>query len=185
MGEPLRRPVRSSPSQPIRPAGIGGAMTRKQMKDQVIRWLSLQDITDYDETSMVDDQLYYGIIDLLSRTRCTVRCIDLHTTANINQYTLDHLVLALVDVDNGMRKARRNESYSPSFTLVRSDVLLVQPTPTVDGVIPVWSVPMPTQMTGDTQTPGDEAYGAIPPEYHDAIVTYALWKLADYSDDVS
>lgn len=161
-------------------------MTRKQMRDQVVYTLGLQDIDSYNETSMVEDLLYQGIIDLLSRTRCTVRCVDLRVRAGVDEYTLDHSLLGLVDVENGARpRARRNESLSPSFTLVRSDVLLIEPTPGEDGEIQVWAVQRPQQMTADTDTPGLEQFGAIPDEYHDAIVTYALWKGADYGDDAS
>ena len=161
-------------------------MTRKQMVDNVARWLGLQDQTTYDETQMINDQLYFGTIDLLSRTRCTVRCVDLRTHANQDEYKLDHSLLALVDVENGARpRARRNETLSPSFTLIRSDVLLIEPVPTVDGQIQVWGVLRPQQMTDDAQSPSFEDLGAIPDEYHDAIVTYAMWKLADYADDAS
>jgi len=161
-------------------------VTRKQMVDQVARWLGLQDQTTYDETQMINDQLYFGTIDLLSRTRCTVRCVDLRVRANENEYKLDHSLLALVDVENGARpKARRNETLEPSFTLVRSDVLLIQPTPSADGLMQVWGVLRPQQMTDDGQSPALDDCGAVPDEYHDAIVTYALWKLADYADDAS
>jgi hypothetical protein len=40
-------------------------------------------------------------------------------------------------------------------------------------------------MVLDTDSPSMEAFGAIPDEYHDAIVSYALWKAADYADDGS
>jgi hypothetical protein len=161
-------------------------VTRKQMSDQVARWLGLQDDTTYPETSMIWDQLYYGTIDLLARTRCVVRCVDLRTRTGQDEYTLDHSILGLVDVENGARpRARRNETLSPSFTLIRSDVLIIQPTPTADGQIQVWGVLRPQQMQGDTDSPGDESYGAIPDEYQDAIVTFAMWKLADYADDAS
>src|SRR5215831_4968040 len=132
-------------------------MTRKQMSDQVARWLGLQDDTTYPETSMIWDQLYYGTIDLLSRTRCTVRCINLHVKANVSQYTLDHALLGLVDVENGARpRSRRNEDLQPSFTLIRSDVLIVKPTPTADGTIQVWAVQRPVQMANDTDSPSLE-----------------------------
>ena len=161
-------------------------MTRKEMTDQVVRWLGLQDITDYDETGMVYDQLYWGTIDLLARTRCVARCLQLRTKANVDQYTLDHSVLGLVDVENGARpRYRRNQNKGPSFTLVRSDVLLVKPTPAEDGQIQVWAVLRPQKMDEDTDSPGQEEYGAIPDEFQDAIVTYALWHLSDYSDDAT
>ena len=159
-------------------------MTHKQMRDQVVQWLGLQEITAYDETALVESLLYQGTIDLLSRTRCTARCVQLRVTANQDTYTLDHQILALVDVEDGARpRARRNDSNGPSFTLIRSDVLQVKPTPDANGTVQVWAVMRPQQMTQDGDSPGSENFGAIPDEYHDAIVTYALWKASDYADD--
>jgi hypothetical protein len=162
-------------------------MTLKQMRDQVVNWLGLQDIDSYNETTMVGDLLYQGTIDLLSRTRCTVRCVQLRVQAGQDEYTLDHGILALVDVENGARpRLRRNQladAIDPGFALIRSDVLLVEPTPSVDGQIQVWGVMRPQQMALDTDSPESESFGAIPTEYHDAIVSYAMWKAADYSDD--
>jgi hypothetical protein len=43
----------------------------------------------------------------------------------------------------------------------------------------------PLKMALDTDSPGDEQYGAIPDEFQDAIELYALWKCADYGDDNS
>jgi hypothetical protein len=158
-------------------------VTYKEMKDQVQRWLGLQDITDYDETAMIPLLLQQGTIDLLSRTRCTIRCIDVRVIPDVSEYMLDHSVLGLVDVEDGMRKARRNELVNPSFTMIRSDVLRIQPTPSEQGELQVWAVRRPSKMAVDVDSPSFDQFGAIPDEYHDAIVTYALWKAADYSDD--
>jgi hypothetical protein len=159
------------------------------MRDRVVAWLGLQDITDYSEVGLVEDMLYRGVIDLLTRTRCVVRCVQLHTVAGQDTYTLDHLILALVDLENGTRpRARRDQTdqtaYNPGFTLIRADVLRLSPTPTDDtGTVQVWAVLRPTKMTQDTDDFGSEAFGAIPEEYQDAIELYALWKAADYTDD--
>jgi hypothetical protein len=161
-------------------------MTRGEIRDQITGFLGLQDVAVLDETVLAENLIYWGTIDLLARTKCVVRCTHLRTTAEINEYVLDHAILALVDVENGAQpKARRSQSYSPSFTLIRSDVLLIEPTPSEDGEIDVWAVLRPVKMTDDTQSPGDEAYGAIPDEFQDAIVTYALWHASDYADDAS
>ena len=161
-------------------------MTRKEMVDQLVQGLGLQDIASLDETTFIDPQLYWGTIDLLARTKCTVRCIHLQTQAGVEKYILPHDLLGLVDFTNinPTPKARRDQStLQPSFTLIRSDVLRIEPIPTVAGVQEVWGVKRPTQMSADTDSPSDELHGAIPDEYHDAILTYAFWKLADYADD--
>jgi hypothetical protein len=178
------------------------------MRDQVSAWLGLQDTTSYNETQLIEDKLYQGTLDLLSRTRCTVRCVELNVQPNVDEYVLDHGILALVDMEDGARvRLRRDqnqeaaadsfvvvppEGYGPGspvttslygFTLIRSDVLRIVPTPTENGQVQVWGVVRPQPMAQDNDSPGDEAFGAIPDEYQDAIVLYAMWKLADYSDD--
>jgi len=160
-------------------------VTKKQMHDQVVQWLGLQEIVSLDEGAIVDQQLYQGTLDLLSRTRCVVRCIDVRLLADTSEYTLDHQVLSLVDVEDGARqRLRRNQNAGVyGFSLIRSDILRVVPTPSEDGEMQVWAVQRPKQMTVDTDSPSLEQYGAIPDEFHDAIVTYALWKCADYADD--
>jgi len=167
-------------------------VTYKQMKDFVVSTLGLQDITSYDETALVGMWLNQGVIDVLSRTRCTVRCVQLNTQANVDTYTLDHGILALVDLDNALpqgrryRAARNEFPIDPAFVLIRSDVLKIIPMPDTSGqTVQVWAVLKPTAMVLDTDAPDQESFGAIPPEFHDALITYALWKCADYSDDSS
>jgi hypothetical protein len=164
-------------------------MTKKEMVDAVKFTIGLQDINAYDETGKIELELYNGTIDLLSRTKVVVRCVNLNVSAGVAQYKLDHQILALVEVEDGMTKAGRADTRVPSFTLIRADILRVQPTPTASDSLQVWAVLRPTKMTagaaGDAQSVGDEAYGAIPDEYQDAIVTYALWKCADYADDAT
>jgi len=155
------------------------------MCDFVQATLGLEDITPLDETVLVKQQINLGVIDLLSRTRCTVRCVDIHTLAGVNEYTLDHAILSLVDINDGLRRVPRDSTWSPSFTLIRSDILRIQPTPDVNGELQVWAVKRPQPMSADNDSPGAESFGAIPDEYQDAIISYALWKCADYSDDAT
>jgi hypothetical protein len=162
-------------------------MTRAEITGRVQQWLGLQQIDAYNELPLIQDLLYRGVIDLLSRTRCVARCVHLHTQANVGTYTLDHSILSLVDVDDGAtRRARRDQGdWSGTFTLIRSDVLRLNPAPTTGGEVDVWAVLRPQKMALDTDSPGDENYGAIPEEFQDAIELYTLWRAADYSDDGS
>ena len=135
---------------------------------------------------MIGNLLYQGTIDLLARTRCVARCVQLRTKKDVDEYTLDHALLTLVDVENGKtRRARRDQTeYAPAFTLIRSDILRLEPPPEDDNqTVQVWAVLRPQKMAVDTDSPGMEQFGCIPDEFHDAIVTYALWKAADYTDD--
>lgn len=162
-------------------------MTNDEITKLVKGELGLQDSTAYDESGFVNSWVYAGTLDLLARTRCVVRCVHLRVTANKDQYTLDHSILTLVDVENGARpRANRAGSTSKnSFVLVRSDVLLVRPTPSEDGELDVWAVLRPTKMTAPTDDLGTDAFGAIPDEYQDAVILYALWKGSSFADDQS
>jgi hypothetical protein len=160
-------------------------VTRKQLRDRVIKEIGLQEIEDYDEGTMVDDLIYEGTIDLLARTRCTVRCVHLKTTADVGTYVLDKSILALADMEDGASRRLRRDETGAGFTLVRSDILRVQPTPSEDGELDVWAVIRPQRMTADGDSPSSEQFGAIPDEYHDAIFLYACWKAASYADDES
>jgi hypothetical protein len=179
-------------------------MTKKQMVDQLVAWLGLQSIDDYDEIPLVEQMIYRGTMDLLSRTRCIVRCVHLRVTAGEDTYTLDHKIMSLVDLDDGNRRRLRRDQTgdfggavgtvvfpddttpvidTSGFTLIRSDILQVKPMPSEDGEIDVWAVLLPDPLVTDDDSVSDEQKGAIPEEYQDAILTYALWQLADYADN--
>ena len=159
-------------------------MNLGQMRSQVVEWLGLQDIPSYSEAEIVETAIYQGTLDLLSRTRCVVRCIELTTFADQDEYVLDHKLLALVDVENGARRRlRRDEMWDYGFSLIRADLLRIVPAPSEDGQVQVFGVIRPIQMSEDTDSPADAEHGQIPDEWHDAIVTYAMWKCADYADD--
>ena len=162
-------------------------MTRKEASDQIKFWIGLQDISAYDETALIDDLLYAGAIDVLARTKCVARCVQLRVTAGTDTYKLDHAILALVDVENGsLPKARRDQTLlCNAFALIRSDILRVEPVPSADGTVQVWAVLRPAKMTADANDLGDDTYGGFPDEFQDAIITYALWHASDYADDAS
>jgi len=158
-------------------------MTLKEMRDEVVQTLGLQQIAAYNEAALVTTYLNRGVIDLLSRTRCVVRCVHLKTTAEQDTYRLDHAIMTLVDVEDGAQRLRRNQSRSyGGFTLIRSDILRI-PTPSEDGEVDIWGVLRPAPMTNDTDDVGAEAFGSIPDEFQDAVILYALWKASDYADD--
>ena len=162
-------------------------MTKQDMVDKVKFTIGLQDIAGFDETGFIEDELYNGTVDLLARTRCVVRCLDLGVKAGEDTYQLAKSVLSLVDLDNGARRRTRRDEvrYDPTFTLIRSDVLRIAPVPTEDGTVQTWAVLLPAPMVAPTDSPGFDQFGGIPVDYQDAIVTYALWKCADYADDAS
>lgn len=160
-------------------------MLFQDMYSQVVANLGLEDITGFDEVTYAKGLINRGVIDVLSRTRCTVRCVNLNVDAGVSQYVVGGLLLGLVDIEDGLAKVNRDSSYSPSFTMIRSDILRLQPTPSEDGSVQVWGIRHPSPMTADTDDPAMEQFGAIPDEYQDAVMTYALWHAADYADDAT
>lgn len=168
-------------------------MTFGDMTNFIVAALGLQDIDSYDESTMVSMWLNQGVIDLLSRTRVVVRCVQLTTTNGVDTYTLDQNILSIVDSDNSLPAGRRyraarneNTCVDPAFRLIRADVIQIVPVPDEDGMqVQVWAVLKPTAMSATDDDPAEEQFGAIPYEFHDALVLYAMWKCGDYADDDS
>jgi hypothetical protein len=158
-------------------------VTKKKMTDRVCATVGLQDIDPLNEKTLVEDWIYEGTIDVLARTRCIARCVHLTVAPGIDTYILAQSVLALVDVENGGKRRRRRDDSDPGFTLIRSDVLRFDPTPSEAGTVDVWAVLRPQKMAGDDDDLGQEQFGAIPLEFQDAIELYALWKAADYGHE--
>lgn len=160
-------------------------MLFQDLYSQVVANLGLQDLSSFDEQAYAKGLINRGVIDVLSRTRCTVRCVDIRVLANVSEYVVTNQILALVDIEDGLTKVARSSTSQPSFTMIRSDILRVQPTPSEDGEIQVWAVKRPQPMVADTDDPMMEQFGAVPDEFQDAIVLKALWVGGDYADDAS
>jgi hypothetical protein len=159
-------------------------MTKKEIRDRVASTIGLQAEAPLDESGLVDHWVYRGTLDLLSRTRCTARCVQLGVTAGVDTYTLASAILSLIDVDDGdLPRVRRDDESTSGFTLIRSDLLQFHPAPSADGEIQVWAVLRPAPMLNDDDDLGAEAFGAIPIEFQDAIELYALWWAADYGHE--
>lgn len=158
-------------------------MTRGELITRIVATVGLQDTDPLDERTLVDQWIYRGTLDLLSRTRCVVRCIHLGVLPGVGTYELDSSIISLVDVDDGKARRRRRDDENAGFTMIGSDLLQINPTPTEAGEIDVWAVKVPAKMTADGNDLGTEIYGSIPVEYQDAIELYALWKAADYAHE--
>lgn len=158
-------------------------MTRGELIDRVVATIGLQDTDPMNERDLVDHWIYRGTLDLLSRTRCVVRCVHLQVQKDVTTYELADRVLSLVDVDDGKSRRRRRDDNQAGFTLIGSDLLQFNPAPSEDGEVDVWAVVVPQPMTDDLHDLGSETYGSIPVEYQDAIELYALWHGADYAHE--
>jgi hypothetical protein len=158
-------------------------MLFRDMTAQVVANLGLEDTAGFDEVTYVKGLVNRGVVDVLSRTRCTVRCVDMRVLAGVSEYTVGNQILSLVDIEDGLGKVNRDSSYQPSFTMIRSDILRLQPTPSEDGEVQVWAVKRPQPMSADLDDPQMEQFGAIPDEFQDAILLRALWTAGDYADD--
>ena len=84
-------------------------MVFQDMYAQVQSALGLQDTVSLDEKTYAQGLINRGVVDVLSRTRCTVRCVDLHVLAGVSEYMVGNLLMGLVDIEDGLPKVNRDE----------------------------------------------------------------------------
>jgi len=165
-------------------------MTYKQLTDRVLQVLGMQEDTTAPEKGHVQDLIYEGITDIVARTRAGTRVINLTLTANTPVHDMSTSIIALYDIeDEGgfldrlsredivshQRQGYRGYAYS-------EPLLWVSPTPSAQKVIKAYGVFRPQRMTDDAHTPAATQYGGLADEFHPTIVTYALWKGAEFTE---
>lgn len=164
-------------------------MTFKQMYDRVKFTLGAEEIVGNDEVALIKQFLNDGVVNVLTRTRPYTRQIDLVLTADTPIHDMSSEILALVDVeapgygflDRYTREdiTRRQASVSPGFAY-EEPLFWISPVPTEDTTIRAYGIFRPTPLSGDTDDPSAPSHGGLNPEFHEAIVVYALWKMAEY-----
>jgi len=161
-------------------------MTRDELANRIKFTLGLQDDTTFSETTYVNDLIYDGIVDIVSRCRQGVRVINLETTADTQTHDLGQTVIALLDLSDDV-------GFLDRFT--REDIEAIQSrggrgycyeepllwvSPIGEKTLRAFGVFRPQEMTDGGQTPADPLYGNLAPEFHPTILTYALWKAGEY-----
>jgi hypothetical protein len=162
-----------------------------QMIDYVKFTLGTQEITSHDESAFVKRWINEGVVDIIVRTRPYSRCVNLTLSANTAVHDMANDILFLLDVvhpdNNGMflqRYTREDISYRQDSGLYgfayEEPMLWISPIPSAALTIQAYGGFRPTPMVNNTDDPSSATFGAIAPEFHPAILNYALWKGGEY-----
>ena len=164
-------------------------MTFKQMYDRVKFTLGAEEIIGNDEVALIKQYLNDGVVNILTRTRPYTRKIDLVLSADTPIHDMSSEILALVDVeapgygflDRYTREdiTRRQASLAPGFAY-EEPLFWISPVPTKTSTITAYGIFRPTPLSGDNDDPSGPSNGGLNPEFHEAIVMYALWKMGEY-----
>jgi hypothetical protein len=173
------------------------------LKSRVSKRLGLDETGSGTEDVLVGYELNDAVREVLLDLKINVNSSTMSLTAGQQNYELDAAILAINDmsITSGsyvyrlerttpdeilrMRGASASTSQVRFYALNGNDLLMVYPTPAAADVITILYVPRPTEMSSGSHDPSDETYGGIPVEYHNALIEYAAWKMADYDDDQS
>ena len=156
-------------------------MNRGQLRLRVVQTLSLDDTVGGEEITLASDLLNQGVQDIISRTRLSMKCLDINLAANKDLFDIPDSVLVMDGVydtegNRWIRKVPELVDEDGEFALIGHDLLKVAPSGQAR-TLHAYMVPMPAPMTADAHDPSDEVYGGIPVQFHQAIINYACWQL--------
>lgn len=181
-------------------------MNLGQFRTRVSSVIGLDTGVGTTELDLMDDWVNEAVIDLLTRTRCTVNFTTMATTADQWQYHLDDDIIAIKEMwretsgttspvmtqvspadilEYRRASAVPASSYATYWAVEGANLLLLYPTPSEAYNLSLHYVPRPTALSDVSDDPSDSTFGRIPTEYHPALESYALMKAADYADDAS
>jgi len=159
------------------------------MQNRVKYTLGMEENVWNNEVQLIKDWLNEGIVQILTRTRPYTRQIQLQLSGGIAIHDMSNAILALVDVQgpNGdfLKRytrediTKRQDSGASGFAY-EEPLLWVSPIPDVDTFITAFGIFRPTALNADTDDPSAASLGGLNPEFHPAIVMYALWKGGEY-----
>jgi hypothetical protein len=160
------------------------------MIDRVKYTLGMQEITSHDEIVFVKQYLNEGLLDLIVRTRPYTRVITLTLTENTPIHDMSTDILALLDIQdaNGQflqRMTREDvttaQSSGASGFAYEEPLLWVSPIPSVATQVKAYGIFRPSPLVQDVDDPANSNFGGLAPEFHPAIINYACWKGAEYT----
>jgi hypothetical protein len=164
-------------------------MTFKQVQDRVKLTLGMNETVDNDETVLIKAWINEGVIDVISRTRPYSRVINLTVAANTAVHDMAATIIALVDVAGPdglfLRRYSRQDitdaqkSGAPGFCY-EEPLFWYSPIVSVNTVIQAYGVFRPSPLSGDADDLANPTYGGLAPEFHTAVLDYALWKAGEY-----
>lgn len=161
-----------------------------QMIDHVKWTLGTQEIVSHDESALVKQWINEGVVDVIVRTRPYTRCVNLTLTANTPVHDMATDILFLLDIDHPTEGFLQR--YSRDDIVSRQDaglagfayeepMLWISPIPTASLVVQAFGGFRPTAMVNNTDDASNPTFGAVAPEFHRAVLNYALWHGAEYT----
>jgi len=160
------------------------------MIDRVKYTLGMQEITSHDEIVFVKQYLNEGLLDLIVRTRPYTRVITLTLTGNTAIHDMSTDILALLDLQdpsgNFLQRMTREDvtkaqASGASGFAYEEPLLWVSPIPSVDTQMKAYGIFRPSPLVQDSDDPANASFGGLAPEFHPAIINYACWKAAEYT----
>jgi len=163
-------------------------VTFLELTNRVKYTLGMEDTAANDEVALAKAYLNEGIVDILSRTRPYTRVIHLTLTGQVAIHDMANTILALLDLQVGDRFLERmsreditraQAAGQPGFAY-EEPLLWVSPVPRENQSFLAYGVFRPTSLVADSDDPASPTLGGLAPEFHPAIVNYALWKGGEY-----
>jgi hypothetical protein len=165
-------------------------MIFKDMYSRVQFTLGLEDSLPTDELTLAKAFVNEGVVDVLTRTRPHTRCIDLHMAANTPLYDMSNQILWLLDLQEvGSwkfldRMSREDIVYAqqygnPGFAY-EEPLLWISPLQSTATDFNAYGGFRPTPLSADSDDCSRDPWGGLAPEFHPAVVNYALWKGGEY-----
>lgn len=162
-------------------------MNRGQLRLRVTQYTSADNTASGEEETLINSLLNEAIIDILSRTRLTMHCLDITIPANADLVDIPDAVLrmhGLYDTEGTpwVKKAPDMIDDLGEYAVIGVDLLKVLPTD-ADRLFSTFYVRLPTAMSNDAHDPSDETYGGIPAQFHPVICNYACWKFETMTEN--
>lgn len=173
-------------------------MNLGELLNQVSHKMSMSDAAGSADETFLVRAANSGVRQVLQETRCYVVRDTLSLTAGTSEYTLDADYIALLEASNEgddarstfslvqadylLERKRRQLASSTArrYTLIGSNLLIVEPTPDTATSITLYVVPAPANELADrSDDPSDTAYGGIPEFGHRAIEMWMCMEAAE------
>ena len=172
--------------------------TLAQFRSSVAGEIGLTNTTAGDQ-GQIDSWVNQGVIDVMLRTSCQVRCATLTLTVGTSNYTLPtsiHRIVSAYQVASSvsyaleevnlddileMRRATTaNVSPAQYYAVAGADLFLIYPTPASADTVTLYYVPRPVVLSASSDTPTE-----IPSEFHPLVEYFAFYRGATYTDDTT